>query len=359
MATLHIHTDQIIGNINKINEFLKPRGIQWTLVTKVLNGYKPALIKILTDPAIEHVHSIGDSRISNLKTIKSIRSDITTIYIKPPALNQVNNVIRYADISLNSSLGTIIALNAEAEKQGKIHRIIIMIEMGELREGIVRENILSFYEQVFRLKNILVTGIGTNLGCMYGVEPTFDKLIQLSLYKQLIETTFGVKLEMVSSGSSITLPLVSMNKIPKGVTHFRIGEAAFLGISPYDGKQFRNLSTSAFDFSAEIVELEKKEVVPDGKIGDGAIGETANFDLIKYDESYRAIADFGELDVDHNNLIPKDKTIRFLGTTSDMTVYDLGVKSNKYKVGNQLHFRPNYMAIARLTNSKYMSRTVE
>jgi len=358
MATLQIHTDQIIGNIKKLNEFLKPRGIEWTLVTKILNGYKPALEKILRDPSIDQLHSIGDSRISNLKVIKEIRPEIVTIYIKPSAINQAKNVVKYADISLNSSYETIRELNIQAEKQGKIHRVIIMIEMGELREGVVRENILNFYEKIFQMANISVIGIGTNLGCMYGVEPTFDKLIQVSLYKQLIEKTFGVKLELISSGTSITLPLVSMSKIPKGVTHFRIGEAAFLGVSPYDGKKFRNLSTNAFNFSAEIVELEKKEVVPDGNIGDGAVGVTAEYESIKYDESYRAIVDFGELDVDHSNLILRDKTINFVGTTSDMTVYDLGQKSSKYKVGHQLHFSPNYMAVARLTNSKYMTKTI-
>ncbi len=358
MATLTVHSDRIIGNIKKLNSFLKPNGIEWTLVTKILNGYKPALEKILWDPSIEEVHSVGDSRISNLRTIKDIRPEIVTVYIKPPAVNLAKSIINYADISLNSSFETIKALNVEAGKQGKIHRVIVMIEMGELREGVVRENILQFYEQIFQLKNISVMGIGTNLGCMYGVEPTYDKLIQVSLFKQLIDTTFGVKLEVISSGSSITLPLVSMNKIPKGVTHFRIGEAAFLGVSPYDGKKFRNLSTSAFDFSAEIVEVEKKEVVPDGNIGDGGIGITADFNKVDYDESYRAIVDFGELDVDHINLTTMDKKINFVGTTSDMTVYDLGPKSSKYKVGSQLHYSPNYMAVARLTNSRYMTKKV-
>lgn len=358
MATLHIHSDRIIGNIKKLNEFLKPRGIEWTLVTKILNGYKPILEKILSDPAIKQVHSIGDSRISNLRAIKEIKPDIITIYIKPPAVNQAKNVVQYADISLNSSFETIKQLDIEAKKQGKIHRIIVMIEMGELREGVVRDQILNFYEKIFKMKNINVIGIGTNLGCMYGVEPTYDKLIQLSLYRQLIETTFNVKLELVSSGSSITLPLVAMNKIPKGVSHFRIGEAAFLGVSPYDGEKFKNLSTNAFTFSADIVELEKKEVVPDGKIGDAAIGETADFNKLEYDESYRAIADFGELDVDYRNLIPKDDQLNFVGTTSDMTVYDLGLRNGKYRVGDQVHFNPNYMAVARLTNSKYMTKKV-
>lgn len=358
MATLQIHTDRIVGNVKKLNDFLKPKGIEWTLVTKILNGYKPALEKILCDPAIKEVHSVGDSRISNLRAIKEVKSDVVTIYIKPAAVNQAKNVVKYADISLNSSYETIKQLNIEAEKQGKNHRVIVMIEMGELREGVVRENILKFYEKIFEMKNISITGIGTNLGCMYGVEPTYDKLIQLSLYKQLIDHTFGINLELISSGSSITLPLVSMNKIPKGVNHFRIGEAAFLGVSPYDNKKFKNLSTNAFTFNADIVELEKKEVTPDGKIGEGAVGETADFEKLDYNESYRAITDFGELDVDYNNLSLKDDNINFVGTTSDMTVYDLGPKSGKYKVGDQLQFRPNYMAVARLTNSKYMTKDI-
>lgn len=358
MATLTIHSDRIIENIKKLTKYLEDKNIEWTLVTKVINGYKPALEKILCDPCLKDVHSVGDSRISNLKAIKEVKPDLVTIYIKPAAVGQAKNVIKYADISLNTSYRTISELNTEAEKQGKIHRVIVMLEMGELREGVVRDNVLKFYEKIFQMKNIRIIGIGTNLGCMYGVEPTYDKLIQLSLYKQLIETKFDVKLEVVSAGSSITLPLLGMHKIPDGINHFRIGEAAFLGVSPYDNKKYKNLSTNAFDFSAEIVELEKKEVVPGGTIGEAAVGHTADFDNIDYDESYRAIVDFGELDVDYNNLELKDQEINFLGTTSDMTVYDLGPKSSKYKVGDKIHFRPNYMAVARLTNSKYMSKVV-
>ncbi len=252
------------------------------------------------------------------------------------------------------------ALNREAGNAGKIHRVIIMIEMGELREGIIRDNILSFYEKVFSLENIKVIGIGTNLGCMYGVEPTYDKLIQLSLYKQLIEARFQRKLELVSSGSSITLPLIASKKVPKGVNHFRIGETAFLGVSPLNNKQFRNLSTNAFEFSAEILELEKKNVVPDGTIGEGAIGQTAvlNYEESEQQQSFRCIADFGEIDVDVNNLTLKDKKVKFIGSTSDMTVYDLGKDKANYKVGGQIQFRPNYMSVARLMNSRYMSKQI-
>jgi predicted amino acid racemase len=358
MATLSINTEKILDNIKKLNKYLLRNNIEWTLVTKMLCGNKPALEKILFDPEIKNLHSLGDSRLTNLRAIKEIAPDIVTMYIKPPPPNLAANIIKYCDISLNSSLTTIEKLNIEAGKQGKTHRIIVMIEMGELREGIVRDEILKFYEKVFKLENINVIGIGTNLGCMYGVEPTYDKLIQLSLYKSLIDVKFGTNLELISGGTSITLPLIERKKVPAAINHFRVGEAALLGVSPLDGKKFRNLSTNTIEFSAEILEISKKEVVPDGVIGEGNVGHTADFDESENKESYRCIVDFGQLDVDVNNIIPKDDSISFVGTTSDMTVYDLGNNTNGNKMGGQLQFRPNYTSIARLMNSRYMTKKI-
>lgn len=358
MATLSINTEKILGNIKKLNKYLSKNNIKWTLVTKMLCGNKSVLEKILFNPEIKNIHSLGDSRLSNLKAIKEIKPDIVTMYIKPPAPNIVSNIIKYCDISLNSSYSTIEKLNAEAGKQGKRHRIIVMIEMGELREGIVRDEVLQFYSKIFKLENIDIIGIGTNLGCMYGVEPTYDKLIQLSLYKYLIDAKFGTNLELISGGTSITLPLIDKKKVPASINHFRIGEAALLGVSPLDGKKFRDLSTNTIQFSAEILEISKKEVVPDGVIGEGNVGHTVEFDESENRESYRCIVDFGQLDVDVNNIFPKDDAISFVGTTSDMTVYDLGNNEAGYKMGGQLQFRPNYTSIARLMNSRYMSKKI-
>lgn len=359
MSTLNINTKRLISNVEKLSDFLSSQDIEWSLVTKIFGGNKAVLEKLVTHDSIKKVHSVADSRISNLKAIKELKPDIVTMYIKPPAPVIAEKIVKYADISLNTSLETIEVLNKEAAKAGKVHRVIIMIELGELREGVMRDNVLSFYEKIFRLKNIRVEGLGTNLGCMYGVEPTYDKIVQLSLYKLLIEEKFGRKLNIVSAGSSITLPLLMRSKIPKGVNHFRVGETAFFGVSIIDNKKFRNLSTNAFDFSAEIIELEKKEIVPDGNITDASIGITAEHsEEMKHKTSYKAILDFGEIDVDVNNITPKDKSVNFVGTTSDMTVYDIGDKTDKYKVGGQIHFNPNYMAVARLMNSRYVSKEV-
>lgn len=357
MATINVDTKKIIENIKKLDSFLSGYEITWSLITKMACGNEPLLRKILNDPFIKNLHSVGDARLSNLKIVKKINPDIKTIYIKPPALAQIKNVVEYSDISLNSSLTTIKEINKASKSAGKVHQIIVMIEMGELREGVLRNNVISFYEKILNLSNVEVIGLGTNLGCMYGIEPTYDKLIQLSLYKLLLEEKFKKKLPLISGGSSITLPLIS-KRLPKSLNHLRIGETAFHGVSLDNGKKFRNLSTHAFNFSAEIIELEKKESVPDGKIGDAGIGHTAGFDENKNHTSYRAIVDFGSIDVNSEDLSPRDEKIKFIGTTSDMTVYNLGENKQGYKVGDKIHFLPNYMATARLLNSKYITKEI-
>ena len=360
MAELVIKTDNIVKNIHKINTFLLEKGLKWSLITKVLSGDKVFLKRILADEVIKGIHSIGDSRLSSLEIVKEINPDLKTMYIKPPAKQFAKTVVEFADISLNTSFDTISALNDEAVKQGKIHEVIIMIELGELREGVLRDKLMDFYERIFELPNIKVIGVGSNLGCMYGIEPTYDKLLQLSLYKQLLEVKFSKKMEVVSGGSSITLPLINKKLVPKDMNHFRIGEAAFFGTSPLYNKKFSNLSTDTFNFNANVLELEEKSLTPDGKISDASVGHATELEAeTKNTKSFKAILDFGILDVDTDNLQPKDKNVRFVGTTSDMTVYDIGPNLTKalkakYKVGKKIQFIPNYMAVARLMNSKFI-----
>ncbi|OYT15248.1 MAG: amino-acid racemase [Bacteroidetes bacterium 4572_77] len=362
MAQLIIHKDEIQENIKKLNAFFKKHDVEWSLITKVFSGDIDFLNNVLTPEIIQDINSIGDSRLTSMKNLKKINPDMKTIYLKPPAEIYAEDIVKYADISLNTQYKTIAALNKAAIKQQKNHKVIIMIELGELREGVNRANLIEFYQKIFELSNIEVIGLGANLGCMYGVEPTYDKLLQLVLYKELINEKFNKKLKLVSGGSSITLPLIEQNFIPKGVNHFRIGEAAFFGTSPMDNEAFATLSTNTFEFHANIIELEKKAIVPDGVIQDANVGHTAEYDEGDIGETtYKAILDFGILDVDINDITAFDQGIEFVGTTSDMTVVDLVKNKNedgtqKYRVGHTIAFKPNYMAVARLLNSKFIDK---
>lgn len=365
MAELIIQTEKIKNNIKFLSNYFNSHNIYWSLITKVFSGDKEFLKNVLTDDVIEKIDSVGDSRLTSLKNLKAVNPKMRTIYIKPPAKMYADEVVEYADISLNSSFTTIKALNEAAKKADKIHQIIIMIELGELREGVNRADIMGFYAEVFKLSNIDVIGIGSNLGCMYGVEPSYDKLLQLALYKELISAKFNRELKFISGGTSITLPLLEMGNMPKEVNHFRVGEAAFFGVSPLDNKQFKELSVDTFEFTANIIELDEKKIVPEGIISDTNVGHTADYDEEAMNEtSVKAILDFGLLDVDIKDIKSYDRELSFVGVTSDMLVIDLGNNqtkdgTKKYNIGDKVHFKPNYMAVARLLNSKFIDKRFE
>lgn len=365
MAELIIHTKKIQDNIKYLSAYFDSHNIAWSLITKVFSGDKEFLKHILTDEIIQKIDSIGDSRLTSLKNLKAVNPKMQTIYIKPPAKMYADDIIKYADISLNTSYTTIVALNEAAKKVDKIHRIIIMVELGELREGVKRAELMNFYESVFQLSNIEVIGIGSNLGCMYGVEPSYDKLLQLSLFEELISVKFNKDLKYVSGGTSITLPLIENNTIPKDINHFRVGEAVFFGTSPLENKQFKELSTETFELKANIIELEEKMIVPEGIISDASIGHSADFNEKDIREtSFKAILDFGILDVDKDDIEAVDKDLKFVGITSDMLVVDIGTNKTKdgekkYSIGDKIAFKPNYMAVARLLNSKFIDKNFE
>jgi predicted amino acid racemase len=365
MAELIIRKTKIQNNIKYLSAYFNSHNISWSLITKVFSGDKEFLKHILTDEIIKEIDSIGDSRLTSLKNLKAVNPKMQTIYIKPPAKIYADDIVKYADISLNSSLTTIVALNEASIKADKIHQIIIMVELGELREGVKRNELMNFYESVFQLSNIEVIGIGSNLGCMYGVLPSYDKLLQLSLYEELISAKFNKDLKYVSGGTSITLPLVENNTIPKDINHFRVGEAVFFGISPFDNKQFKELSIDTFEFCANIIELEEKKIVPDGVMSHDIVGQSSDFNDEDVNEtSNKAILDFGLLDVDQNDIEFLDEKLEYVGITSDMLVVDIGTNTTKdgkkkYSIGDKIHFKPNYMAVARLLNSKFIDKKFE
>jgi predicted amino acid racemase len=260
---------------------------------------------------------------------------------------------------MNTEADTIRHLSAEAKKQNKTHKIIIMIELGELREGVMGDDVVAFYADIFNLQNIEVVGIGANLSCLYGVLPNHDKLIQLSLYKQLIETKFNKKIQFVSGGSSVTIPLIFQNLLPKGVNHFRVGETLFLGTDVYNNTALKKMHSDVFKLYAEIIELIEKPQVPRGEMGTNLEGDSFEFDdKMVGQTSYRAIVDIGLLDVEEKHIESVDKNISFVGASSDMLVIDLGENDKNYKVGDLLEFKLDYMGALRILNSHYIEKKI-
>lgn len=354
MAFLTLNKKSLEINYKYLQELFQKHNKTWAPVLKMLCGNKKFL---------EFVLSLGneqvcDARLSNIKTIKSIKPTAETIYIKPPAKRSIASVVKYADVSFNTEFSTIKWLSEEAVKQNKTHRIIIMIELGDLREGILGEHLLSFYNKVFDLPNIKVAGIGANLNCLSGVMPSKDKLIQLSLYEQLIEAKFGKKIVGVSGGSSVMIPLLLKGQIPRGVNHFRIGETLFFGIDLFTNKTIPKMKDDIFMLHTEIIEITNKPIVPFGEIDENPSGETVEINPDDYGVTHkRGILDIGLLDIAKTEfLMPVDKNIEIVGASSDMLVVDLSKTTKVYKIGDIIQFKMKYMGTLRAMNSIYIEK---
>ena len=355
MAFLELHRKRLRHNHRFLKELFEKQGMDWGIVTKLLCGNETYLKEVIALGEKE----LHDTRISNLKVIKRLAPDVQTVYIKPPAKRSIPNVVRYADVSFNSDLTTIRMLSEEAVRQDRPHKVIIMVEMGDLREGVMGDELIDFYAQVFELPHISIIGLGTNLNCLNGIMPTQDKLIQLCLYKQLIETRFDKRIPWVTGGTTVTIPLLLKKQLPKGVNHFRVGEALFFGKDLFTNGTIKGMRNDVFRLHTEVIELSEKPMVPIGEQGVNVAGETPTFDEADIGRTaFRAILDIGLLDVDPSHLTPLDERVKIIEASSDMLVLDLGDNPAGYKVGDLVSFAPDYMGTLGIMNSRYIDKVV-
>ena len=357
MAFIKLYRKKIEENYTFLDHIFKSRNIEWGVVSKLLCGNKIYLKEIIA----LGVREIHDSRVSNLKKIKALDPDIQTVYIKPPAKRSIESIVRYADISFNTEVYTIQLLSDEAVKQNKVHKIIIMIEMGDLREGVMGEELIAFYGTILQMPNIEISGIGTNLNCLSGVMPTQDKLIQLSLYKQLIESKFNISIPFVSGGTSVAIPLILKNANPLAVNHFRIGEALFFGKDLFTGHTIEGMHNDVFKLFAEIIEITEKPNTPTGELGENVAGNS--FSMNDVEDlgltSLRAILDIGLLDMQPQYIESDDVDITIVDASSDMLVIDISDSKKNYKIGDLVAFKIRYMGALYLLSSDYIEKIIE
>ncbi len=356
MAVLKLYREKLKHNYQFLDDLFKSHGIEWAVVTKLLCGNKAYLQEVLDLGTQE----VCDSRIQNLQTIKEMAPEVQTVYIRPPEQTNLEDIVRYADVTFNTESTVIKQLSEEAQRQNKVHKVVIMIELGDLREGIMGEHLIDFYESIFELPNIKVVALGSNLNCLHGVMPSQDKLVQLSLYKQLIEATFNKKIPYITGGTSVVLPLLFRRQIPKGINHFRIGETLYFGNDLITEEPIEGMQTNVIRLFTEIIEITKKPKVPIGQLSTNPSGELYEIAEEDYGKtSYRAILDIGLLDISPDHLILDAPGIEIVNASSDMLIVDLGNNEEGYKVGDVVSFGLEYMGALHLLNSDYIEKVVE
>jgi predicted amino acid racemase len=201
---LEIDLGKIQHNARTLVERLARRGISVTAVTKATLGSHEISNAVLQGGAI----GLGDSRIENIEAIRRSHLFARLSLIRSPMLSQAKRVVISADVSFNTEIAVVRQLSVEAGKLGRTHAVVLMVELGDLRDGIMPDDLVDAVRETLRLPHIVFKGLGTNLACRSGASPDDANMGELSRLAALIEATFDISIEIVSGGNSANLDWV-------------------------------------------------------------------------------------------------------------------------------------------------------
>lgn len=350
---LCVNLDKLSSNISKVVKKCEMHGISLCGVVKGFNGLGPAVNRFIE----EGCSQIGTSRIQQIIALKEEGYEAEMLLLRIPMASEVEKVAEYADISLNSELEILTLLNEAAAKTGKKHGVILMADLGDLREGFWnKDELVSCAETVEnKLTNLVLRGVGTNLGCYGSIKPDRDKMEQLIECAEMVEKKIGRKLEIVSGGATTSYPLLLSEEMPEGINHLRIGEGI---ICAYDLPNIWNLKMDdfyddVFIMEAEVVEVKDKPTHPVGEIFVDAFGRKPVYE----DRGIRkrAVIAAGKLDFALNDKIfPMDNSLTVIGSSSDHLILDVDESAGNLKPGDIVQFKLSYPSLMYLSNDKYV-----
>ncbi|WP_426351265.1 ornithine racemase Orr [Alloiococcus sp. CFN-8] len=345
---IEIDLSKITYNSKKILSYCSEAGIKLTAVTKVFCGKLPVVEAVLKSG----ITSIGDSRIENLRKLKDLPCE--KMLLRIPMLDEIEEVVAYSDITLDSELRTIEEISRVAQKYGVKKKIVLMVDLGDLREGVPPEEAINTIDKILNLENIELVGLGTNLTCYGGVIPDEENLGMLVRLKDKVKYLYSLELPIISGGNSSSLHLLFKNKMPRGINNLRVGEAIALGRETAYGEAIEGLYNDTSILKAQIVELKRKKSVPKGKLGRNAFGEVPEF--VDRGVRKRAILAVGKQDIVPEGLTPLDPKIIVIGASSDHLILDVTDSSIPYKVGDIIEFTVDYGCLLAAMTSEYVKK---
>lgn len=345
-----IDLDKIEHNTRTVVALCNEHGIEVTGVTKVTCGH-PEMAKAMLSGGVV---SIADSRLENIQRLKSAGVDTSFMLLRVPPLSAVDEVVELVDLSLNSELAVLEGLSEAAIRTGKVHDVILMVDLGDLREGIWFDDVITIVRKAIKLEGVRIKGIGTNLACFGGVVPSEDNMNQLVELANEIEHSFAITLEGISAINSSGLELIAAGNMPQRINHARIGEAILLGRETIHRKPWPDTFQDTFVLHAEILELKKKPSLPVGERSEDAFGRLTEFE--DKGNVLRALINVGREDIDIEGITPLDSRINILGGSSDYLVLDVSAVEGDITVGDELIFTLNYSALLTAMTSEYVNK---
>lgn len=347
-----IDSEKIKNNARSIISLCREHGIEVTGVTKATCGMPQVARAMLRGG----VASIGESRLKNIERLRANGIHCPLMLLRIPPLSLVDEVVGSVDVSLNSEFAVIKALSRAAERRSLIHEIILMVDLGDLREGIWPEDLLPLVDKVVELPGVKIVGLGTNLTCYGGVLPSPKNMSALIDYAETLEHRFNLQLRYISGGNSSALPLLAAGKMPRKINHLRIGEAILLGRETIHRQPWPGTVQDAFLLTAELIELKEKPSLPIGEIGEDAFGGKPIFE--DKGMRIRGILNVGREDINVEGIKPVDPHVIILGASSDHLLVDVTEVRPPVALGDDLKFQMNYAALLASMTSEYVEKEI-
>jgi predicted amino acid racemase len=320
------------------------KGISLMGVTKAVLG-EPSIAKAMIQGGVKF---IADSRIENIQKMKSAGISTQFVLLRTP-LSQAESIVKNADISLNTEIETLKKLSYHAKGQNKIHQVIIMVELGDLREGILPCDLPQLVRKTLSLPHIKIIGIGCNLACYGGIKPDDKNMRELSELVDLIEKEFQIDLEIISGGNSANFEWFKSSQDVGRVNNLRLGESILLGCETVGRKVIPGLHTGAFQLIAEVIESKRKASVPLGEICQDAFGNVPGF--LDRGDHQRVIIALGRQDVQVSNLKSNNK-LKMIGSSSDHIILD--GENHNLEVGDEIRFSLDYSGLLATMTSPFV-----
>ncbi len=331
LALLRSNADAVISRCRGM-------GIRVCGVVKGVDGLPEAARVLRAAGAAE----LGTSRLEQVAKCRAAGVPGPWLLIRIPGLTELPDVVALCETSLQSEWPTLLALEEECLRQNKIHRVIVMTDLGDLREGFWdKKELVDVCERVERdLPHVQLAGIGVNLTCYGSTKPTPEKMNELVGLARQVEQRIGRKLEIVSGGATSSFTLVHWGTMPAGVNHLRIGEAILLGKDlqvDWGIRDMDYLRMDALTLRAEVVEVKDKPTYPIGEFAIDAFGRKPVYE----DRGIRrrAILALGRADVGElESLIPREPGMTVIGGSSDHCIVDVEDCPRRLQVGDIVEF---------------------
>ena len=352
---LRVHLDVMECNINRIVSKFAEYGISVWAVTKGLSC-PLELARMLSETKVT---ALADSRIMNIRRMKQDGIKVPFALIRIPMHSEIEDVIALADYSLVSDMGTLELMSRECESQKKEHSVLIMADMGDLREGFWPDEAEAIAAGLKKLSPALkIAGIGVNFGCASGVLPSRESMERFVSFGEKIEAELGRKLEIFSGGATTrSLIAIDSGLFPKRINNLRIGEGYLLGSDKSSGVTVPWLRQDTMELEAELVEVRRKPTKPIGEIGRDAFGNVPYFE--DRGNRLRGILAIGKQDVNIGGLTPLDDGVEIITASSDHLLVDIEDCQQRHKVGDILRFSLDYTAMLSSSTSPYVTKIYE